>query len=109
MEVLTTNLKRNPCVYILTNKPWGTLYAGVTAFPVRRIWEHKSGLGSDFVWQHRLGVLAWIEWNQTMDEAIRREKRLKKWRRSWKIRLIMVDNPKWVDMYDSLLKSLSGI
>ena len=90
-------------VYILTNRKRGTLYTGVTNDLAARIVLHRSGLGSEFVWKHRLFRLVCIQPFATAAEAIAQEKRLKKWRRAWKIRLIERDNPDWRDLYEELL------
>jgi putative endonuclease len=89
-------------VYILTNRKHGTLYTGVTGDLAARIYLHRSGQGSSFVRQHRLFRLVHIAAFATALEAIAHEKRLKKWKRSWKIKLIETDNPDWRDLYEAL-------
>jgi putative endonuclease len=91
-------------VYILSNRKHGTLYAGVTNDLPARVALHRSGSGSAFVWKHRLFRLVCIQPFATAAEAIAHEKRLKKWRRHWKIQLIEKDNPDWLDLYDELLR-----
>ena len=90
-------------VYILTNRKYGTLYTGVTNDLATRIALHRSGLGCEFVWKHRLFRLVCVQPFATAAEAIAQEKRLKKWQRHWKIRLIEKDNPDWRDLYEELL------
>jgi putative endonuclease len=90
-------------VYILTNRKQGTLYTGITNDLAARIALHRNGLGSEFVWKHRLFRLVCVQPFATVVEAIAHEKRLKKWPRHWKIRLIEKDNPDWRDLYDELL------
>ena len=85
-------------VYILTNKPRGTFYIGVTNDLARRIWEHHQGKGSKFVKNYNLYKLVYSEVFDDIDAAIEREKRLKRWRRQWKIELIEASNPQWQDM-----------
>ena len=80
-------------VYILTNRKRGTLYTGVTNDLAVRVALHRSGQGSKFVWQHRLFRLVCVQPFATATEAIAQEKRLKKWQRSWKIRLIESGQP----------------
>jgi len=90
-------------VYILTNRKHGTLYTGVTRELATRIDLHRGGAGSEFVSKHRLFRLVCIQPFNTAAEAIAQEKRLKRWRRSWKIQLIETDNPNWRDLYEDLL------
>ena len=85
-------------VYILTNKKNGTLYIGVTNDLVRRLDEHKQGLGSEFVQKYQLFKLVACEAFASSEEAIAREKQLKNWKRQWKIYLIEEVNPNWDDL-----------
>lgn len=89
-------------VYIVTNARDGTLYVGVTSNLPRRIWEHKSGFVEGFTKEHGLDLLVWYEVHAAAYEAITREKRIKAWRREWKLRLIETMNPYWNDLYDSI-------
>lgn len=89
-------------VYIVTNKPQGTLYVGVTNDIARRTYEHRSAQYPSFTSRYRLFRLAWYEPHDTMPLAIHREKRLKKWPRAWKINLIEAFNPEWLDLYETL-------
>ena len=93
---------RMPCVYILTNRPRGTLYIGVTSDIARRVWEHKSDVVQGFSKRYRLHSLVWFESHDDMETAIAREKALKKWNRAWKIELIEQENPLWRDLYDEI-------
>lgn len=88
-------MTRGGWVYILTNKPRGVLYIGVTADITRRIWQHRNGLGSAFVRKYGLDRLVRAESYPTIEEAIAREKQLKNWTRQWKIELVESDNPGW--------------
>lgn len=90
-------------VYILTNRPCGTLYIGVTADLVRRISEHRSGQIPGFTQDYNLKQLAYFERYDDITTAIAREKAMKKWRRDWKIQLIEGQNPRWDDLYRSIL------
>jgi putative endonuclease len=94
---------KQPCVYILASGRNGTLYVGVTSDLVRRVWEHRSDAVDGFTKRYGVHQLVYAEFHTTMEEAILREKRLKKWRRAWKIRLIQEDNPAWRDLYETLL------
>jgi putative endonuclease len=91
-----------PAVYIVTNKPYGTLYIGVTSALWARIWEHKNGTFLGFTSTYGLGLLVWYEHHHSMASAIHREKRLKKWQRSWKFNLINAFNPDWRDLHDGI-------
>lgn len=93
---------RRAYVYIMTNKPMGILYVGVTADLSARISAHRSGTGSDFCKKWDLTQLVHVEPFDRIDEAIVHEKALKKWKRVWKPRLISEANPEWVDLFDSL-------
>jgi putative endonuclease len=90
-------------VYLITNKPYGTLYTGVTNNLVRRIYEHRNGLAEGFSKQHELDRLIWYEVHQDIIPAIKREKSIKKWRRDWKINLVQKVNANWDDLYDSIV------
>ena len=91
-----------PCVYVLTNRRNGTLYVGVTSDLNRRIWEHKEDVVDGFTKRYGVHMLVYAEFHATMEEAILREKRIKKWRRDWKITLIEKANPTWRDLYDEI-------
>ena len=91
---------RRPLVYILAGWRNGTLYVGVTSDLVRRIIEHRSGAISSFVQDYGVYRLVFAEFLATMADAIEREKRIKKWRRAWKLELIERDNPRWRDLLD---------
>ena len=91
------------CVYILANKPNGTLYIGMTNDLLRRVSEHKKGLVEGFSKRYDVRMLVYYEVYRTAEAAILREKRMKKWKRSWKIRRIEEKNPKWEDLYYKLL------
>jgi putative endonuclease len=89
-------------VYILASKPRGTLYIGVTNDLIRRIEQHRAGVGSAFTRRYRVHILVWFEMFGYIDAAIQREKTLKEWPRAWKVNLIEGDNPHWTDLYPSL-------
>jgi len=89
-------------VYIMTNRPNGTLYVGVTGELVRRIWEHREGVVEGFTKRYTLKRLVYFERHEDIRSAIQREKNIKHWPRAWKIRLILEANPTWGDLYDRL-------
>ena len=90
---------KNPAVYILASQRNGTLYIGVTANLVQRIWQHREGVVEGFTQQHGVKTLVWYEQHETMESAIAREKALKKWNRAWKLGLIEKRNPQWQDLW----------
>jgi len=84
-------------VYLLASQRNGTLYIGVTNDLRTRLEQHRIGLGSEFVKKYAVHRLVYVEPYENAEDAIRREKQLKKWNREWKIRLIEQDNPEWLD------------
>jgi putative endonuclease len=88
-------------VYIMTNKPFGTLYLGVTGFLARRAWQHKNGLGK-FTSKYRLDRLVYYEGFDGPRAAIQREKTMKHWPRRWKLNVIGRMNPEWQDLYETI-------
>jgi len=90
---------KTPCVYILANKPHGTLYIGVTSDLVKRCWEHRNGFAKGFTQTYDIHRLVYFELHEQMALAIAREKQLKKWNRAWKVRLIERQNPNWNDLW----------
>ena len=86
-------------VYILASHKNGTLYTGVTNNIARRASEHKESAGSNFTASHNVRRLVYLEPYESIELAIVREKRIKRWRREWKIELIEKDNPHWRDLY----------
>jgi putative endonuclease len=87
-------------VYILTNRPRGTLYIGVTSALEARMWHHRNGdpRGSQFAQKYRLRRLVLVEDFTSITDAIAREKQLKEWPRNWKLRLVERSNPAWRDL-----------
>lgn len=92
-------MQKLPCVYIMTNRPRGTLYVGVTSNLQRRVMLHRSELVRGFTYKYQLKTLVYYEVHEDMLEAIQREKRMKEWKRRWKLRLIERVNPEWGDLY----------
>ncbi len=90
--------ERNPCVYILASGFNGTLYTGATSNLIGRIMQHRDGTFEGFTKRHSVIRLVWYEVADTMDAAITAEKRIKKWRRAFKMNLIERDNPPWHDL-----------
>ena len=88
----------SPTIYILANRKNGTLYTGVTSDLTKRLYEHRNGLIEGFTKDYGVKRLVWFEPHDAMDNAILREKRIKKWNRQWKIELIEDGNPDWDDL-----------
>ncbi|HMT11816.1 MAG TPA: GIY-YIG nuclease family protein [Ignavibacteria bacterium] len=86
-------------VYILASKKDGVLYTGVTNSLLRRVYEHKTELNPGFTQMYYVKKLVYYEEYKYVDEAIAREKCIKRWKRDWKIRLIKENNPEWKDLY----------
>jgi putative endonuclease len=89
-------------VYIMTNRPNGILYVGVTTNIARRAWEHREGIIEGFTRTYGLKHLVHVEEHATVLTAIQREKTMKHWKRAWKVALILERNPGWADLYDLL-------
>jgi len=90
-------------VYIMTNRPNGTLYVGVTSDLARRAFEHREGAVEGFTKRYGLKRLVYAEPHEDIRTAIQREKTPKHWPRAWKVRLILAANPNWDDLYDKLV------
>ncbi|MDO8490411.1 MAG: GIY-YIG nuclease family protein [Dehalococcoidia bacterium] len=95
-------MKKQPAVYILASQKNGTLYVGVTSNLVARTWEHKDNVLDGFTKLYNVHRLVWYEFQATMEEAIKREKQLKGWKRKWKVEMIERANPNWLDLYETL-------
>ncbi len=95
--------EKQPCVYILASKRNGTLYVGVTSDLIKRIFEHKNDLADGFAKRYRIHALVYFEIHDDIATAIAREKKIKKWNRSWKLELIEKQNPDWRDLYDDII------
>ena len=88
--------------YILASRRNGTIYVGSTDDLAKRVWEHREKLRPGFTTLHSISQLVWFESHETRESAFRRERRIKEWRRSWKIMLIEAQNPDWRDLYEDL-------
>jgi putative endonuclease len=96
-------VNKQPAVYILASKRNGTLYIGVTSDLVKRIWEHRNDMVEGFTKRYNVHQLVWYELHENMESAIEREKRLKEWKRKWKLELIESTNPNWQDLYYTIV------
>jgi putative endonuclease len=96
-------VNRQPAVYILASRRNGTLYIGLTSDLAKRIWEHKNDMVEGFTKRYGVHLLVWYELHESMESAIEREKRLKEWKRKWKLELIESTNPNWEDLYQRIV------
>ena len=94
-------------VYILASRRNGTLYVGVTNDVMRRTWKHKNVLIEGFTKKYGVHILVWYEAHDDINAAIAREKRLKRWNRAWKIKLIEENNSGWNDLYDRMMGEIA--
>jgi putative endonuclease len=94
---------RQPAVYILASKRNGTLYIGVTRNLQQRVWEHKNDLVKGFTKKYGVHRLVYYELHEDMMAAIRREKQMKKWNRTWKLELVETQNPEWEDLWEGII------
>jgi len=91
-------MERQPCVYMLARASHSTLYTGVTSNLIGRICQHREELVEGFTKRYGIKRLVWFEQHETMESAILREKRIKRWPRAWKYDLIHSMNPTWRDL-----------
>jgi putative endonuclease len=89
-------------LYLLTSKPYGTLYIGWTTDLVRRVWEHKNQVVPGFTTKYGVDRLVWFESHDDRKRRCIAKKQIKGWKRDWKINLIESQNRYWTDLYDSL-------
>jgi putative endonuclease len=94
---------KNYYLYIITSKKNGTLYIGITGDLVKRIYEHKQNAVDGFTKKYNVHQLVYYEVYRDIEEAILREKQMKKWNRKWKVRIIEEKNPEWKDLYDEIM------
>ena len=92
-------------VYILASKRNGTLYIGVTSNLLKRVDQHKNNLAEGFTAKYGVHQLMYYQRYRNVNDAIKREKQMKKWNRKWKIELIEKANPEWLDLFDGLVKA----
>ena len=89
-------------VYIMASRPFGTLYIGVTNDLARRAFEHREGVADGFTKRYACTRLVWYEHHERIEDAIQRERSLKRDPRQWKLNLIAEMNPDWDDLYETL-------
>ena len=96
-------MSKKAYVYILASKRNGTLYIGMTSSLVKRVYEHKCDLVDGFTKKYKVHHLVYFEEHEDIQQAITREKQIKKWKRKWKLALIEKANPNWRDLYDEIV------
>jgi putative endonuclease len=89
-------------VYILASKRNGTLYTGMTSDLMKRVWQHKNRMVGGFTKKYHVMLLVYFEVHRHAEEALKREKQIKKWKRTWKLKLIEERNPNWEDLYEAI-------
>ncbi len=100
---------KQPAVYILASHYQGTLYIGATSDLIARTWQHRNHVAEGFTKRYRVEHLVWYEQHDSMESAIQREKKLKKWNRAWKTRLIESMNPEWKDLWPKIIGNTHDI
>ena len=103
IHVLEDSRMKGGWVYILTNRPNGILYVGVTNDLIRRVYEHRTGAVPGLTKRYDLKSLVYFEAYDEIQTAIQREHTMKHWSRTWKVRLILRENPQWRDLFPELL------
>ena len=93
-------MEKRGYVYIMASKRNGTLYIGVTSELPGRVWQHKEGQSDGFTKRYACKMLVWYQAFDDVEQAIRREKQMKEWKRAWKLRVIEEMNPSWDDLYE---------
>ena len=96
-------MSKQPVVYILASHRNGTIYTGTTSNLVQRTWQHREHVTEGFTTKYNVTLLVWFELHDSMDAAILREKRIKKWRRADKTSLIESVNPYWRDLWEDIV------
>jgi putative endonuclease len=96
-------------VYILASKRNGTLYVGMTEDIAKRVVRHKDRRANQFAAKYDVGKLVYYEKHKSQEEAIKREKQVKKWRRQWKLELIEKYNSEWQDLFGEVINTGSPV
>jgi len=95
-------MEKQFAVYLLASRRNGTLYVGMTSNLPGRIWQHREAVFDGLTKEHGVKTLVWFEMHENAESAIVREKRIKKWKRIWKLALIEASNPEWQDLSTQL-------
>jgi len=97
---------REHYVYILASRKNGTLYIGMTEELGKRVVRHKDKRTNQFAAKYDVDKLVYYEKHKSLEEAVKRENQVKKWRREWKIKLIEKQNPDWVDLFSDVIRHI---
>ena len=97
-------MARHPAVYILASRRNGSLYVGVTADLIKRVWHHRNVTAEGFASRYAVHKLVYFEFYDTILEAVSRQKRLTGWHRAWKLKIIEDKNPQWCDLWDEIIR-----
>jgi len=89
--------------YIVASRRNGTIYTGSTDDLIRRAYEHREKVRRGFTARYGVQILVWFEQHESREQAFRRERQIKEWRRAWKLRLIEENNPTWRDLYEDII------
>lgn len=95
-------MEKGGFVYIMASRRNGTIYIGVTSDLPKRAWEHREGIINGFSQKYDCKLLVWFERHEDIEEAIKREKQMKEWKRAWKLRVIEEMNPGWDDLFETI-------
>lgn len=95
-------MEKGGFVYIMASRRNGTIYLGVTSDLPKRVWEHQEGIIKGFTQRYGCKMLVWFERHEDIEEAIKREKQMKEWKRAWKLRVIEEMNPGWDDLFETI-------
>ena len=90
-------------VYIMASQRNGTIYTGSTSNLIQRVWQHRNKVVEGFTEENECVLVVWYEVHDDLQEARLRERRIKKWNRPWKLRLIEEMNPRWDDLFDAII------
>lgn len=101
-------MSKQPAVNILASRCDGTLYTGITSDLIQRVWQHREHLAKGVTDRHHVIQLVWYELDETMESAIQREKRIKAWKRQWKLELIEAKNHYWHDLWNAITGQSEG-
>ena len=96
------SVEKFPATYIMASRYRGTMYTGVTSNLWQRVCDHKNGRFKGFTDDYNIKTLVWNEHHHMMEDAIRREKQIKKWNRPWKFRIIEEMNKDWLDLHECI-------
>lgn len=97
-------MARDAYLYILASRKHGTLYVGAASDLVKRVWDHKQGVGGAFTRRYGVTRLVYLEEHASIQDAVARERQIKKSKRAWKIQLVEETNPNWRDLYDDICR-----